>query len=87
MFGGVGRFLKRQAMTKSGKQGLSLLAGTLAMSLAGEEVGGMVGEQTFNALNGVFNPTTAVIGLGVMFLRDRGAKTEEAKRRRLPRKR
>ena len=69
------KFLKRQLATKTGKLATAVVAATVG-SLVTPEAGETVG-QVVDMVGQVANPTTAVVGLMAMFLRDSAAKRGE----------
>ena len=68
-------FLKRQLVTKTGRLATAVIAATVGVTVA-PETGETVGK-AIEMLGSVANPTTAVIGLLGMFLRDSAAKRGE----------
>lgn len=73
-FEGIGSFFKRQAKTKTGIFGISILAATVAPHLGA--VGEMIPEATSAVLSGEPILQTILAG-GMMFLRDGAARRGE----------
>ena len=74
--GGIFGFLGRQIKTKTGQAGMALITGAVANHFVGPNVAAAAPEIVNTAINGTFNAGNAVLGLLVMFLRDKAAKEQ-----------
>ena len=86
MFGwvkNVGKFIGRQARTKTGKFGITVGATVLSGLIGGDELAAKAPHIVEQVYSVVSDPTNALYGLGLMYLRDKEAKAEALKRERL----
>jgi len=79
-FKSVGKFIGRQARTKTGQYAMSLIATVAVGQVAGDEITARVPEIVGHVFNVINDPQNALFALGAMYLRDKEAKAEARKR-------